>query len=715
MAALAPPAPLLERRARSVRDFLKTELSTKPGVALTLLRLLIAIVVTFVCAATFRLPFAAISLYSVFIVDRSSPRAAALRGLENCGFITAGVVIALMGVQLFAQFPLLTFCFYALELFIAAFLIRATRMPGPAMNLALAIYSVHNVWERPYPASSHIEQTLWVWLTLCLGFSVSALVEFAFVREKPLAQFYAQLLGRVRALSGFYSSLGEHSSDVQVKYQSVLSYANLSTVGIRQRIVALRNADRAHSIELLGLNTATSLIARLIDVSATIDAECSVSEEDAARFLAMTGELERVAAAFEKQAAVSKSTYKPTLEPARTIPLLPELERTIVLIPTAFSASEPEDAGAEESPDLREPPGIFLPDAFRNTGYRLFALKTMIAALLCYVIYSALDWPGIGTSVVTCLVTALNTGGATKQKQLLRLTGAVLGGAIAISIIVFVLPEIDSITAVTAVVAGVSALCGWVALASPRLSYIGLQTALAFYLALIQDYSATTQLTPARDRAVGVLLGIAMMWLVFDTLWPISAVDHMRIGFARNVRLVAQLMNALDQPDRSAAIAEIRRLRDRIQQGLVAVTVHADSILFEIGDPERKRHLEMREAMLRLQATLRTLFVVEIGICQYRAQVVPGTRPVGIRQAQLLLDNAFAEKLTDIAEAVLESRPARKDGRLNEALEEFERILSPWVSAQGDAWIKTRSLGIGALSRQAARLIDLLADDCLWR
>ncbi len=214
-------------------------------------------------------------------------------------------------------------------------------------------------------------------------------------------------------------------------------------------------------------------------------------------------------------------------------------------MPTAFDASHTE---GDELLESHEEVPIFLPDAFTNNGYKLFALKTTCAAMLCYVTYSALAWPGISTAVVTCMVTALNTTGATKQKQLLRLLGATAGGLVAIAALVFVLPELDSITSVTLLVAAVSTFSAWFVLASQRLSYFGLQTALAFYLAFLQDYRASTQLSEARDRAVGVLLGLSMMWLVFDNLWPVSALEHMKAGLGRNLQLLADIITDSRQP-----------------------------------------------------------------------------------------------------------------------------------------------------------------------
>lgn len=705
MAAYAQPVESNAAASHQLFNFLKAELAPHPGIYSTLARIVIATLITFLIAATFRMPYAAITLYSVFTIDRSSHRAAMIRAAESIVFISIGVGIALLGVELFVQFPLLTFIWYAGELFLAAFLIRTTRLPGPAMNMSMAMYSVHNIWERPYPAAPHLEQTLWVWLTLCLGFVISILVEFAFVQEKPLAQIEAGLDGRLRAVSSFFAAMAAQLSGAVRERQAVLSYASVGTASIRHIIFSLRNTDQSLRSQLLAINTVTALTARLIDVSATIDSAVRLSDEDGQRLKALAGEIDRIRAAYHAHGTIHASGYQPSFGPSDCIPALPELERAVVHIPTAFSASHPQDNDpGMQALEPQEPLSIFLPDAFANPGYLLFAFKTMLASVFCYITYSALDWPGLSTSVVTCLVTALNTTGATKQKQLLRLTGAAFGGLLALVSLVFLLPEIDSITGVTILIAAVSTLSAWFALASPRLSYFGLQTALAFYLALIQDYSATTQLAPARDRALGVLLGLGMMWLIFDALWPVSAVGHMQAGLARNLRLLAQLITALDQPDRLAAIQTIRRLRDRIQGGFAAVHGHADSVLFEFGSPDRRRNLMLRDAALRMQAALRTLFVVQIAISHYRTQVVPENIPLGVKQAQQAFDQALSAWLVQVADAVVELRHAASESQLNEAFEQYENALVPWARRVTSDWVKTRLSGILALSGQAVNL-----------
>src|SRR4051812_46528572 len=103
--AYAQPITGPEFTGRKVFKFLRAELTPHPGMYSTLARVLITVVITFLLVATFRMPYAAITLYSIFTVDRSSRRAAVLRASESIVAITLGVALALAGVMLFADSP----------------------------------------------------------------------------------------------------------------------------------------------------------------------------------------------------------------------------------------------------------------------------------------------------------------------------------------------------------------------------------------------------------------------------------------------------------------------------------------------------------------------------------------------------------------------------------------------------------------------------------
>jgi multidrug resistance protein MdtO len=164
---------------------------------------------------------------------------------------------------------------------------------------------------------------------------------------------------------------------------------------------------------------------------------------------------------------------------------------------------------------------IFVKDALTNPEYLRYALAGTAASMLCYVIYVGLNWPGISTAVTTCVLTALSNIGSSRQKQMLRIVGASIGGfALGLGSQMFVLPYIDSIVGLTILFAFATGVSAYVATSSPRLSYVGLQMAFTFYLINVTDFSISLDLTIGRDRAVGVLLGIGAMWLVFERLPP---------------------------------------------------------------------------------------------------------------------------------------------------------------------------------------------------
>src|SRR5579863_6945974 len=111
------------------------------------------------------------------------------------------------------------------------------------------------------------------------------------------------------------------------------------------------------------------------------------------------------------------------------------------LIPEVFVGSEPQTDWLTSPRSEESPRGIFVSDAWSNPEHVRFAFKGRLAASLCYVTYNLLFWPGIGTAVTTCLLTALTTVGASHQKQALRLGGALAGAMVAIAAQVFILPS----------------------------------------------------------------------------------------------------------------------------------------------------------------------------------------------------------------------------------------------------------------------------------
>ena len=215
-------------------------------------------------------------------------------------------------------------------------------------------------------------------------------------------------------------------------------------------------------------------------------------------------------------------------------------------------------------PDAPGPPAhrpksksFFVPDAFTNPAHVHFALKVTFAAMFCYIVYEGIDWSGIHTAFITCTFIALESTGATLHKGVLRMGGCIIGGALALFTIVFLMPHMDTIASLVVVVAGASAIAGWVAAGSEMISYAGLQIAFAFFYSLFQGYAPDTDLDNVRDRVVGILFGLIVTGLVFRYIWPERTIDRFRDALRAALRQLARFLE-IPRPDVSIGKTEAK-------------------------------------------------------------------------------------------------------------------------------------------------------------
>jgi uncharacterized membrane protein YccC len=210
---------------------------------------------------------------------------------------------------------------------------------------------------------------------------------------------------------------------------------------------------------------------------------------------------------------------------------------------------------------LPKPKSFFVSDAFTNPAHVHFALKVTFAAMFCYIFYMAIDWFGIHTALITCTFISLESTGATLHKGLLRIGGCIIGGALALFTIVFLMPHMETIASLVVVVACASAIAGWVATGSELISYGGLQIAFAFFYSVFQGYAPDTDLDNVRNRVVGILFGLIVTALVFRYIWPERTIDRLRAALRAALRQLARLLE-IPRPESSieAAKADAHRL-----------------------------------------------------------------------------------------------------------------------------------------------------------
>jgi multidrug resistance protein MdtO len=351
--------------------------------------------------------------------------------------------------------------------------------------------------------------------------------------------------------------------------------------------------------------------------------------------------------------------------------------------------------------------GTFIaPDALDNPEHLQFALKGCLAASVCYLLYNLVAWPGISTAVTTCLLTALTTIGSSHQKQILRITGAMFGGfLIGMGSQAFILPYSDSITGFVVLFVAVTALSSWFITSSPRLSYFGMQVAVAFYLINLDGFKMQISLAFARDRVVGILLGLFIMWLVFDQLWGAPAAIQMKKTFISNLRLVAQFAREPISTDAKTAIARSLALRETINGNLDKARSLADGVLLEFG-PSREQDLALRDRIRDWQPNLRMIFITRLVLWKYRARLPGFELPEAIHPAQEEFDERLAKALEGMADRT-EGHESTQKQDLSKAYAQLEQAAwksSPKTQNQFSPQIESFLL----LSRRIALLTDSL-------
>jgi multidrug resistance protein MdtO len=367
-----------------------------------------------------------------------------------------------------------------------------------------------------------------------------------------------------------------------------------------------------------------------------------------------------------------------------TIPAAAELQRAL----RAFADLVTSNA-APGKPPVSEP--MVAPDAWTNPAYMRFSLKTLLAVLVCYVFYNAADWQGVHTIMLTCLIVALPSLGASTQRALLRLTGALIGSALALFMVVFVIPHLDDIVGLLLMTLPVVAFGAWITAGSERISYAGIQVMFTFALALLEQFGPTTNLTEIRDRMVGILLGVGVATVVQMSFWREGEGDVLRQKLATLLRAIAaqqrgpgadrrdELPYAQRQLQAWAVLADCEATLSRValepawQEGEQAqLTLRAQTVL-----------AQGREIMLAGDALRRTLAAQAVSSGSRTVDAVRSTQ----EQASVELNRYAAELAANPPEA-------HAPRRIEIAAQAVDPADAPLIAAADD------------LSRQVAGLPD---------
>jgi multidrug resistance protein MdtO len=590
---------------------------------------------------TFRIPGATVGGFFSLLLSREAPITTLRGGIGTVASFLCGTAFVLTGAILLVGYPLTHFLWVILSFFVAFYGLSALSNYGAGTAFAIVIVLAVPAWDQSGPQSALVVSNLWVLGTVALAVTVTIVVEFAFSLFDTRDELTEGLDQRLEAVRVILSQSARRA----VSPEAMGKLAQFAMIGV-SRLRRLALSEHSGGQDTARLSSTVGLVSRLVDILAPFRRFDSFTPDDAPRLQSLAEQISKF------QQKIRGRNGEQAIQPLRTPSdgplMLLSLEQTLELLRmTLFPAPGQSFTIDQINP---APPSMFKPDAFHNPEHLNFALRGCLASTLCYFLFNAVFWPGLNSSLFTCVVTAVTSIGSSRQKQLLRVSGALCGGVVlGITSQVLILPMLDTVAGFTVMFAAVTAVAAWFLTSSQRLSYFGSQLALAFYFIQLRGPSPQTNLAIARDNTVGILLGLVMMWLVFERLGAKPAVQVMRELFAENLHLMAQYGRPWPQgkpPD----LRKIRTLREKISQNFLAVNSQADAVLFEIGR-SRDQSLAVRHQLRVWQPELRSLFLLEIALMWYRLQVSLPDLPAPVLRAWIHFDGEVSALLEGIARA----------------------------------------------------------------
>jgi multidrug resistance protein MdtO len=555
-------------RSRSLLETLALELAPREGRWAAVARIATGSAITVVIAMVFQIPQPTYMAYIVFLISRDEKNATVTSALGGLAAATLGVLLVL-GLELIdTGEPALRLPLMATATFAAMYTARTFAL-GPISFLAGFVIVLLQTLVDDVPSPEALTRaTLWTWVVIFVPVAVTVMVNLLF--GQGAETFIDRSVRKV--LKELETSLanGDYRKSLPEGRAQLLPLLEIAQHGVKK-------GARTYRITV-------PVIRALLDalvISEVLPDELpdDLRDELASRFRACRQAIE---------SGVAPAMHESSASPAQFAGASKERFPAAVAVCSALSgllAAISRPVGPPDEAEAHHPPRrLFVADAFSNPAHWQFALKTTMAVMVSYAIYSLIDWPGMRTAVVTCFFVALSSLGETVHKLVLRLSGAVIGGLIAGLCIVFVLPHLTDIGQLCLLIFAVSVGAAWVATSSELLAYAGMQIAFAFFLGVLQGYAPATDLTVLRDRVAGILLGNIVITIVFSSFWPQSAKSGIRAALTEALRSIGEVIRqplnageahlrtvrALVRADhlRTLSLFELRMLPSHAREGL---------------------------------------------------------------------------------------------------------------------------------------------------
>jgi multidrug resistance protein MdtO len=488
-------------------------------------RMVVACLLIVTVSMTLDVPNAALSAYLVFFVSREDMASTALTGIVMVIAVSIAIALTLLCDLVTFDNPALRVALMATIFCVGMFLSRVLTAGPVGFGLGFVLLLTQSTVDLYQAPEALVRDTLWTWVAFSFAIAVAVIIHLTLFPTRPLVLLRQEAQ---RCLTFVAASLEARHAGT----------APPAPIAAANRLSALLRLARIGNARLRSstprLDEAARALTFLVDASSMLNALPAATVAPG-RLTLLAETCTRFAAALGTRQGLSQPLLPPAALHGTDAALLEEIGIHLCALAAAW---EPCSSLRPEQQQARH---LFVADAVSNPAHLRFALKTTFAAMLCYIIYTTVAWPGIHTCVITCAVIALTSQGATIHKAALRLAGALVGGAQALLATVFVVPHLESIGGLLLVIAPVAAMSAWISAGSERNAYFGWQIAFAFFLCILHGVGPSADVTLVRDRLLGILLGIVVMAWVFRHVWPERASARLRGILSQALRAVAAL------------------------------------------------------------------------------------------------------------------------------------------------------------------------------
>ena len=669
--------------------FLVDEIRAQPGRVNVMLRCVLASAIVITASMALSVPFLAMSLLVVFYVTQSNVVMTRAVGIVFMIGVTLAVGAAILVLKVTFNEPLLRILLSAALFFLSAYMMRVAKIGAAFLVVGIVVIYFQSFVDLTDQAEALVRVALWLWVALNYAIAITLLINTLCLPAEPMKQLEDVMLGQLATVGATLARLqrgergvaGPNAREVQNGTLTLQRLLRFSTM----RDANYRNQQAFHLARVSTVSRLYAAAAYLSESEADIPVEVVTTLSEACERLCRAIRTGERFTAPEQLMNVADHG-------------IPGAPRQMVDALLAFSSRS---AAPEAIETEREKERLFVPDAFSNPVYLQFALKTLLAAMLGYLFYLATGWQGIHTIMLSSLIVAQPSLGATNRRAILRLGGAALGSAIALAMAVWVVPRVDGIVGLLLMSLPVIAFGAWVSAGSERTSYAGAQLMFTFGLALLGQFAPTTNLTEIRDRIVGVLLGVAISAVVHASIWPEAEGEALR-------QRVGSLLRAL--------AAGLR------QQGVAMATQAA--LWAELADCEAMAARVALEPGWQMGEGQQEGFqhCVQTMLAQTREVLLAADAFEAERRAQPV-DEGSAQRAATIwamtAGASIEEYASELTGRPQAVREDVSVYSDPFAASPDiDAQILGTYAGKGAYTRlnvQARRLMGLVSTLPTWR